>query len=217
MFKRRTPRSWAAAFREFLWPRSGWARAASYVGKRVRRIPDTPEKIARGVFAGVFTAFTPFYGFHFITSVIVAVIVRGNIIAALLATFFGNPLTYFPIGVVSLQTGYFLLGGREPPSSGEVESGLFASFAGAGADLWANFMAVFTPDRADWTRLAHFWDTVFLPYLVGGIGPGLLAGSICYWLSVPLIAAYQKRRKGRFARLRAKALAKAARSEKSGG
>ena len=34
-----------------------------------------------------------------------ATLMRGNVIAALMATFFGNPLTYVPIGVISLKTG----------------------------------------------------------------------------------------------------------------
>ena len=72
--------------------------------------PIRPHRIARGIFAGVFTTFTPFFGLHFVVAAILARLMRGNILAALLATFFGNPLTYVPIGVVSLKTGHFLLG-----------------------------------------------------------------------------------------------------------
>ena len=118
---------------------------------------------------------------------------RGNIIASLLATFFGNPLTYVPIGVVSLQTGYFLLGIRPRQ---DIERSLGGQFADAFSDLWHNFIVIFTDDVARWGGLLRFWDDVFFPYLVGGIVPGIIAASICYYLSVPVIRAYQNRRKG---------------------
>ena len=34
------------AIAEFLWPRGGWARAYYYVKHRLKRLPDTPERIA---------------------------------------------------------------------------------------------------------------------------------------------------------------------------
>ena len=47
-------------------------------------------------------------GLHFIVAVIIARISNGNILASLLGTFFGNPLTYFPIGVISIKSGNFI-------------------------------------------------------------------------------------------------------------
>ena len=76
VFKRRDRRSPLTVVREFMWPRGGWRRAFYYVRHRVNRLPDTPEKIARGVWAGVFTTFTPFYGFHFITAAIIAWVMK---------------------------------------------------------------------------------------------------------------------------------------------
>ena len=110
VFKRRNPKPFLRAVWEFFWPRGGWARAFHYVKHRVRRLPDRPERIARGIWAGVFTTFTPFYGMHFVTAALIAYLMRGNILAAMMATFFGNPLTYVPIGVIALQTGHWLLG-----------------------------------------------------------------------------------------------------------
>jgi hypothetical protein len=49
--------------------------------------------------------------------------------------------------------------------------------------------------------------------MIGGIIPGIVVGMICYYISVPLIRAYQHRRKGvikaKFEALKAKAAAKA--------
>lgn len=194
VFKRRDRRSVGKVVWEALYPKGGWTRAFHYVKHRVRRLPDTPEKIARGIAAGVFAAFTPFYGLHFFLAAIIAWVIRGNLIASAIGTFFGNPMTYVPIGVVCLQTGHFLLGRKFR----EEEHGSFlGSFAAAARDLRDNFLAVFTDRSADWSGLARFYDDVFFPYLIGGIVPGLVAGAVCYWISVPLIRAYQHRRKGR--------------------
>ncbi|SHH97068.1 DUF2062 domain-containing protein [Marivita hallyeonensis] len=193
VFKRRDRRSILTTLREALWPRGGWARAARYVQHRLNRLPDPPERIARGIFAGVLTTFTPFYGMHFVTAAIIAWVMRGNILAALLSTFFGNPLTYVPISVASLQTGYWLLGlGEVAHEHGSIGY----KFAKAGEDLWQNFIAIFTDATADWSALRIFYDEVFFPWLVGGILPGILTGLVCYYLSVPIIRAYQNRRKG---------------------
>ena len=121
-----------------------------------------------------------------------------------------SSLTYVPIGIASLTTGHWLLGT-------EVDSENHRSFGGkfvdASADLKDNFLAMFTDATADWSRLSVFYDEIFFPYMIGGILPGLLCASICYYLSVPLIRAYQKRRKGvikaKLEALKAKAAAKA--------
>ncbi len=215
MFKRRDPKPFLRAMLEFLWPRGGWGRAFQYVKHRVRRLPDPPEKIARGIWAGVFTTFTPFYGIHFFIAAFIATTMRGNIIASLMATFFGNPLTYVPIGVVSLQTGHWLLGAEMKE---ETERSFGGKFVDAGADLWLNLKHVWLGEPRDWTNLGIFYDEIFFPYMIGGIIPGVVAATVCYYLSVPVIRAYQKRRKGaikaKFEVLKAKAAAKAAAKQK---
>ena len=115
IFKRRDPKPTLRALAEFLWPRGGWTRAFHYVKHRMRRLPDSPERIARGIWAGVFTTFTPFYGLHFIVAALIGRVMRANILAALMATFFGNPLTYVPIGIAALQTGHWILGAPVAP------------------------------------------------------------------------------------------------------
>ncbi|MFL4469924.1 DUF2062 domain-containing protein [Tateyamaria armeniaca] len=210
VFKRRDPKPILRSMLELVWPRGGWARAFQYVNHRVRRLPDTPEKIARGIWAGVFTAFTPFYGVHFVIAAAIATAMRGNILASLMATFFGNPLTYVPIGLVALQTGHWLLGTE---MSEGTERSFSGKFVDAGGDLWQNLKHVIMGEPRDWAGLATFYDEIFFPYLVGGIIPGVIAATVCYYLSVPVIRAYQHRRKGaikaKFESLKAKAAAKA--------
>ena len=192
VFRRRERRGFWAWLREGVWPRGGWRRAAEYVRHRLRRLPDTPEKIGRGVWAGVFASFTPFFGLHFVVALLLARVTRGNILAALIATFFLNPLTLVPIGFVAMNLGYLLLGSR--PAEG-VLADLPEVFAQAGQDLWRNIAAVFGRGGADWAGLAAFWEEVFLPYLVGGIIPGAVVATACYALTVPLVRSYQARRR----------------------
>lgn len=196
VFKRRDRRSIIKAVADAIYPKGGWTRAFHYVRHRVRRLPGSPERIARGILVGVFTTFTPFYGLHFFIAAILARITQGNILAALLSTFFGNPLTYLPIGVVSLKSGHFLLGTEFVHGD---EHSLIRKFANAAGDLWYNFQAMFTDAKTDWTGLSVFYEEVFFPYMIGGIIPGLIIGLVAYYLSVPVIRAYQKRRAGKLA------------------
>ena len=48
MFKRRKPRSYSQLATEMIYPRGGWRRASQYVMHRIRRLPDQPQRIARG-------------------------------------------------------------------------------------------------------------------------------------------------------------------------
>ena len=207
MFRRRKPRSYARTAAEAVWPRGGWARAITYMKHRLRRLPDPPDRVARGVMAGVIACFTPLFGLHFILAAVLAKLLRGNLPAALLGTFAGNPLTYLPIAWVSLRTGHFLLGSEH---RGPIAGSLREAFAAAGDDLWRNIKAPFTPEVAHWDGLARFWSEVFWPWTVGGTLIGILCGIACYYVTLPAIAAYQKARRARLNRKMAKLRAKAA-------
>ncbi len=198
VFKRRDRRPVLQAIADFLYPRGGWSRAYLYVKHRLKRLPDPPDRIARGIFAGVLVSFLPLFGLHFVLAALLAKLMRGNMLAALLATFIGNPLTFPFIATLSLNLGHLMLG---TGAFGAGEEPLGAIFADAATALKRNFVALFTDADADWSHLAAFHAEVFLPYLVGGLIPGTIAASVCYYLSVPVITAYKNRRRGR---LRAK-------------
>ena len=194
MFKRRDRRPIMKIVLDFLWPKGGWTRAFQYVQHRLQRLPDTPVRIARGIFIGVFITFTPFYGLHFVFAILFARLLNANVLAALLGTFSGNPLTYFPIGVVSIQTGNFLLG-RSLNVDPDGRS-IGGKFLDAWSDLKDNVNALFRDQVTDWSNLSIFYQEIFFPYMIGCILPGLIAGLISYYISLPIIIAYQKRRKG---------------------
>ena len=194
VFKRREQRGfWKSAY-EVFFPKGGWKRAFQYVKHRLNRLPDPPHRIARGIFAGVLTSFTPFFGFHFVVAAIIAKVIRGNILAGLLATFFGNPLTFGYIAFSSMGIGRWVFG-LERPHGGEGSVG--EHFLGAWRDLKTNIWALFTKDTADWSRLGQFYDDVFLPYLVGGMISGTATALVIYFVSVPIISRYKIHRSKR--------------------
>ena len=214
VFKRRTPRTYFEVLSESFYPRGGWRRASRYIVHRLRRLPDPAHKISRGIAAGVFTSFTPFFGLHFLIAAVLAWLMRANIVASLLATFAGNPLTFPLIAAVSMELGSIILGERVLPLPL-----VLSSFSDAANDLWRNFIAIFTDDHTRWGGLRVFFDRVFLPYLVGGFIPGLAAGLASYFLANPVIAAYQKARlarlKKRFAKKRERVISRRIEAEKA--
>jgi uncharacterized protein len=207
VFKRRETPPFYQRMVESFYPRKGWRRPFEYLGHRVRRLPDTPHRIALGVAIGVFTSFSPIFGFHFVIAAALALLLRGNIIASLLGTFFGNPITFPFIAAISLGSGRELLGMHHP--DGEIKA-LAGAFSEAARDLWRAIGGLFGRGYTDWVGLEHFFHSIFVPYLLGGTIFGIITGIAFYFLSRPVIAAYQNRRRSRLlqrakARLAAKA------------
>ncbi len=201
VFKRRKPKTYYETISQSVYPRGGWRRATQYVMHRVRRLPDPAHKISRGIAAGVFACFTPFFGLHFVIAAAIAYALRGNIMAALLATFFGNPLTFPIIAAVSMELGLWMMG--QPPIPLYQIAGAFSD---AAVELWRNFMALFSDMPTRWGNLSGFYWQFFLPYLIGGIIPGIITAVAAYFLTEPVLHAYQKARlarlKKRFAKKR---------------
>jgi uncharacterized protein (DUF2062 family) len=207
VFRRRIPLSWAQSFWQAVYPKGGWLRALRYVVHRVRRLPDPAHKIARGVAAGVFVSFTPLFGLHFVLAAALAWLLGGNIVAAILATFVGNPVTFPLIAAVSMEMGGFLLGKGHVPLPEAI-----GSFSQAAMEIWQNVGALFTENRVSWRNMEFFFDEVFLPYLVGAIFPGFVVAMVFYWVTTPVITAYQRARvarlKKRFAKKREKVISR---------
>ena len=171
IFKRRDRPGLLSRVIEVLRPRKSWRRGFAYVGKRVQRLPDTPHRIAIGFACGALASFTPFFTLHIVIAVALAALVRGNFIAAALGTVVGNPITFPAIAGSALWLGGWMTG------AGEAVAGFDMSRVFADFDV--------------------FLDVVFLPYLIGGLAPGVVTAAACYWALRPVVAAYQKRRRAK--------------------
>jgi uncharacterized protein len=190
IFKRREPLGWGAWLREQVYPRGGFKRATRYVLHRMRRLPDQPHRVARGVFAGSFIGFLPLPGLQFLAAWGAARLIRGNVLAALLGTFNTNPLTTPPFAVFAVWLGHWMLG-IEAPLTGQY---ILGALENALHDLWFNVTAMFGPEKAQWDGLIQFWNEIYLPWFIGALGPAFLISGVAYYLTIPLVAAYQKAR-----------------------
>ena len=194
VFKRRDKPPLLSRIREAVYPRRGWRRGIEYLGHRVRRLPDTPHRIALGFSCGVFVSFTPFFGHpHPGGRVALAWLIRGNVMAGLIGTFAGNPLTLPLIAPIALGLGRKILGygvtGRDPSRIQDAFSQFFVG-------LWESIQSLFGHGESQWHKLLLFVQDVLWPYFVGGLLPGLIAAIASYYVTRPLVAAYQARRRG---------------------
>ena len=193
VFKRRNPRTLWGWTREMVYPQGGFRRATQYVLHRMRRLPDSPQRIARGVFAGSVVGFLPLPGMQFLAAWLAARAVNGNLLGALLATFNTNPITTPFFAMLAMSLGHWILGIEKPLTAEYIG----AAFANAGTDLWFNVKALFGPEHTRWDGLAQFWHEIYLPYFLGALVPGVVLSLLFYYLTIPLVTAYQKAREAK--------------------
>lgn len=163
-----------------LWPRAGFRRTARYVAHRLARLPGTPHRIAAGFAAGAAVSFTPLIGFHFIGAALLALLLRGNLLASAIGTAVGNPWTFPFIWAWTYGLGRWILGHTRGMTT-----------------LPAHLSLIHIFD--------NFWS-IFLPMLVGGIPTAILAWLIFYFPIRNLVKGYQSARRRRLAK-RARRLA----------
>jgi len=153
---------------------------------RLIHLGEPPERTAFAFALGVFIAFTPTFGLHYLTAVVIFVVLRLNLPALLLGTTINNPFTIAPIYSFCLWIGLLLVGGHEPHQP-------------------------ITWDRSMWDLegvrvLLHQLKPLLVPFLVGTLLVGTIAALLSYWLFYRLARrrwlAKQKRQMGITGRLR---------------
>ncbi len=189
---------WSARLRRSpAWAPGGWLRSGRYRWLQVLRLSDSPHRISRGVFAGVFIAFTPFFGLHFGLAPLLAWLLNGSVMASLVAVLVCNPITFPAMAFASYRLGTIILEGS--PASGSAE----VAAEGGIAAIRENLIALVTKAEFDLDAVVEVFGVIFLPYLAGGLLLGAVAGTVLGWLSYRLISAYRIRRlklRGRFGR-----------------
>lgn len=196
MFKRKVPLGWVAWMREQAYPKGGYIRALRYMKFRMSRVPDAPERVARGVFIGSLIGFLPLPGLQLITAWGGAKLVRGNTLAALLGTFNTNPVTTPFFAVAAINIGYWTVGRQADLTASSIGD----AFIKAGQNIWYNVLNITASKEIEWRELHQFWDDVYVPYLIGSLIPGVILSAIAYFLTIPLVRAYQTTKEERKAR-----------------
>ena len=192
MFKRRERRSIFRFFYEVIFSFKGISRAIEYVGIRLKRIPDTPHKISLGMSCGIFASFTPLFGLHFLIAGLLSYLLRANVLASLIGTFVGNPITFPIITVFNLKLGEWILGSSEY-SSGDGGK-IFEGFLDFIFLIYKSFFTEGSIGENNVPRMNEFLNGVFIPYSLGGLILGIFIAVISYFLLRPLVATYQKKR-----------------------
>ena len=192
MFKRRERRSIFRFFYEVIFSLKGISRAIEYVGIRLKRIPDTPHKISLGMSCGIFASFTPLFGLHFLIAGLLSYLLRANVLASLIGTFVGNPITFPIITVFNLKLGEWILGSSEY-SSGDGGK-IFEGFLDFIFLIYKSFFTEGSIGENNVPRINEFLNGVFIPYSLGGLILGIFIAVISYFLLRPLVATYQKKR-----------------------
>ena len=110
MFRRRQSQSSWQKLQAFIWPRKGFSRVFNYLLQRILRMPGSAYSLAAGVACGASVSFTPFIGFHLFLALMLAYVIRANMLATLIGTAVGNPWTFPLIFVLIERVGTSVLG-----------------------------------------------------------------------------------------------------------
>jgi uncharacterized protein (DUF2062 family) len=181
LFRRRDPPAIGERLRIFFVPRRSYGRSFKYYGKRVLRLSGSPHAVAAGVAAGAAASCTPFIGFHFILSFVIAVLVRGNMFAAAIGTAVGNPLTFPVIWVTTYQIGSRIEG------------------------LWREGPRPHLPPHFAEAVLNRGWDAIaplLTPMVIGAVPLALTVGLVFYVLTRSALGLYQRGRREMLAKRR---------------
>ena len=177
MFRRRIPLTRLRQIRSVIWPERGFRRLFAYLFQRVVRLPGTSGSIAIGVASGVAASFLPFIGLHFLIAALLALLLRGNVLASAIGTFFGNPWTFLFIWVSDYRLGLWLL-----QQSGHGDQFVALNLQQL-AEVMTVFMHFFTfSGGVDWQQVAGPFEQVFLPMTIGGTVLAILSWVVAFVL-----------------------------------
>ena len=163
---------------------SGIMLRFAYLWRRLLRVSATPHEVALGCAAGIFAAFTPFFGFQMLLAGVLAFTLRVSIPAALLATFAGNPLSWPAIWGASYLAGAWLLGSEPAVIS--------ADELNASATLLATALTQHSPGSL--TAVLDYFTPILKPMIIGSLAVGLLAATMSYYPTRRAVRVFQDRR-----------------------
>ncbi len=156
-------------------------RTARYYYLKFLRLKGDPFTLARGVAIGIFVGITPTLPLHTVMIILLAPLLGGNLIAALVsASIVSNPLTFAPQYYISWFIGDWLLPGRLTWDRLKSTLDLILSDAGF---------------RENLTIILHLGRDAVLVMLLGGVllaVPFTLAG---YLLSLKLFEKISAKRR----------------------
>ena len=155
-------------------PRWQWLHSA-YL--HIVRMKGKPEYLARGLAAGVFAGFFPFFGLQTILGIAIAILIRGKKLLAVAGTWVSNPLTYIPMFLFNYKVGRWLLGTEHPSIS---KDSLLA-----------------------WESIVDLGAEVAITLLVGCFVMGIMGAIASYFIGIWLIRRWRRRQVQRYWQVKA--------------
>lgn len=184
LFKRRQPAGFGERVRVWLWPRRSWSRSLRYVLARIVRLRANAHSLALGCAAGVFVSCTPLIGGQIVLAAMLALALRASVPAAMLATFFGNPLSWPLIWPATYLAGAHMLGGAVNVSAAELMARI---------ELLRSALDSQSPELI--AAASAFAAPVLLAMLAGSLPIGLAAGVAIYYMMRTAARTAQSRRR----------------------
>jgi len=160
-----------------------WLMRKCFPAHQLKRLRASPHEIALGCAVGVFVSITPLLGAQMLIAALLAGILRASVPAAVLGTFFGNPLSWPFIWASTYAMGLQMISVDGVLDAGKFEQNVML--------LWAALLER-SPEMLNATA-AILWP-LLLPMLAGSLPLGLLMAAIFYYISRNLIRRWQAHR-----------------------
>ncbi len=157
-----------------------WLIRKFFPAHLLKRLRASPHEVALGCAVGVFVSITPLLGAQMLIATLLAGLLRASVPAAVLGTFFGNPVSW-PI----IWTSTYAMGLQMIKLDGALDPGHFEQNIML---LWASLLER-SPELLNATG-ALLWP-LLLPMLAGSLPLGLLMAAIFYYISRHLIRGWQ--------------------------
>jgi uncharacterized protein len=163
-------------------PHWKWWQGVRAAGRRLVRQHASPHEIALGCALGAFVSITPLLGVQTLLAVVLSLILRANVPAAIVGTFVGNPLSWPFIWVSTYIMGLQMVGleGAFDPAAVQRNIQL----------LWSALLDP-SPQLLDATA-SLFWPLLW-PMLAGSVPLGLLTAAIVYYISRNVVRGWRLR------------------------
>ena len=164
-----------------------------FVKFRLLHVDDSEQRMARGIAAGVFVAYSPFFGLHMLLALILAQLIRANKALAVMAVWLSNPLTFAFVYYPSYLLGRLilpLLHQKPQVDPDQVQHLLNKTFS-----LRYMLSNLFSADY--WKQAAAVFTKIGLETCIGGVLLGTLLGLVSYWISFYFIIGYRTRKQNR--------------------
>jgi uncharacterized protein len=129
---------------------------------RFIRLRGKPAEISRGLAVGIFAGSFPIFGFQILAGVLLAIIVRGNKIAAAAGTWVSNPLTSVPIFAFNYQVGKLILG-------------------------WDNSTVTQNIFDRNWQSFMELSSVFLIKLFIGSLAVGAIGAIATYFISLQLL------------------------------